>query len=252
MTSKNNLPISAGISGIIEVSATHWLDRIKTKQQELMLTGINKNLYETSINIYKCGGLKGLYVGILPRIIGIIPMRIAYWTTLIKINTYVENYKNSFVKCLMPGLIAGFVQTLLDNPIEVIKIKLMTKKQFDNNIHFDLKKLYVGFVPTVIRNSIFAISVSLSIQIFNNTENKFYAGAFGGLIGSFISQPFDVIKTELQRSKTTNQNNTTFRTLLKLGKNPYNLWKGGSLRSVIAFLNMGIGFYSLNFFQKII
>lgn len=261
IVSNYKLPISAGLSGIAEVSVTHWLDRIKTKKQEYTLKGIKINLYDTLKNIYLSGGLGNFYIGILPRLIGIFPMRMVYWTTIIKMNKYVENYTSN-IKYIMPGLVAGSVQTLIDNPIEVLKIKLMTKQtesvcvnnSFESNFN-KLKKLYTGFTPTILRNSIFAVVVSSFVQqCGTKTDNKFLIGAIGGFIGSVLSQPFDVVKTELQRTnknilnKSTHNMLTTFVKIIK--KNPLDLWSGGLMRSILAFANMGVGFYTLSFIQK--
>lgn len=254
MTSKKcNLVISSGISGIVEVSATHWLDRIKTKQQEQMLIGINKNLYQTLKNIYSIEGLRGFFVGIIPKFVGVIPIRTIYWTTIVQMNLFVKDHNtNLIIKNLVPGLVAGSVQTILDNPIEVLKIRLMTNtnNKVDSKVNFNfnnLKSLYVGFLPTILRNSIFAIIVASSIQKFGTKkENKFLAGAIGGFFGSVLSQPFDVVKTEMQRFKTI-KNLSMSQTMINIGKhNPLHLWSGGSMRASIAFLNMGIGYYVMD------
>lgn len=246
------LPLAAGVSGIIEVFATHWIDRIKTKMQEITLKGTTSNLKSATKNIYLTSGLGGFYSGIIPRLMGIVPMRVMYWTTMVKMNLLVEN-QSVLIKYIAPGLISGAVQTLLDNPIEVIKIRLMTKGPVDtkNGFPINIKTLYAGFIPTIIRNSIFAVAVASIVKKYEQ-ENKFLIGAVGGLVGSILSQPFDVIKTELQRHKTINvQNKSAIEMLSIIAKeHPLRLWTGGSMRCALGFLNMGIGFYTLEHIQK--
>lgn len=254
------LPISAGFSGIIEAGSTHWLDRIKTKMQELTLDKKSGNIMNATKSIYLESGLSGFYLGIVPRIIGIVPMRVIYWSTMVKMNSMVVN-SSHIVQYILPGLVAGSVQTILDNPIEAIKIQLMTrgknkKEQLNITTFSDVKKLYIGFMPCLIRNTIFAVVVASSVKKFGQKqENKFLAGAIGGFVGSVLSQPFDVIKTELQRCKTNNTkikiNTNTFKMLYDIAKNnPRELWSGGSMRCTLAFLNMGIGFHTLGHIHK--
>lgn len=246
MNQQFGLPLSAGLSGVIEVLSTHWIDRIKTKTQELVLTGSSVNFSGTIKNIYSTSGITGFYTGIVPRLVGIIPMRMTYWTTMIKMNGLVEN-QNLMIKSFAPGLIAGFAQTLLDNPIEMLKTQLMTNNKVKKL--FNVRTLYKGFVATLVRNQIFAIIVAISISGCENKTNKFWAGACGGFIGSILSQPFDVIKTEIQRSNSTSTSITDI--LRRVGKFPLKLWSGGTTRCSMAFLNMGIGFYALGHIQKL-
>lgn len=263
------MPLSAGISGIIETSLTHPIDSIKTKIQEISLDKNFKHKcssLEAIKIIYSQNKLSGFYSGITPKIIGIIPMRMIYWSTMAKMNKITKN-QSGFFKYIVPGFVAGFVQTFVDTPIETIKIKLMTSNN-DKNIYSQLfkfeniKKIYSGFCPNVIRNCIFAIVVASSVKVYgqnddkHNKYNKFFVGAMGGFVGSFLSQPFDVIKTELQRCKNndntlqTIQNiKTTNKSMFKifmtiLKTNPCHLWSGGTMRCTLAFFNMGIGFYS--------
>ena len=252
------LPISAGISGIIESIATHPIDRIKTKIQEISLETKTKCNITSAINIiYKQNKISGFYSGLVPKIIGMVPMRTIYWTSMTKMNQIVEN-KHQIVKYIFPGLVAGSIQTIVDTPIEVMKIQLMTKKiheKSNNKINLNtIKNLYSGFYPNLMRNCIFAISVASTIKLFGNKkENTFIAGATGGLIGSIISQPFDVAKTELQRCKNNNQsrpNKQTFQIMKNIATTNFSqLWAGGSMRCCLAFFNMGIGYYSLEFIK---
>jgi len=53
-----------------------------------------------------------------------------------------------------------------------------------------------GFIATCYRNSIFASCVSLNFnRTYNNDIDKRITSTVTGLLGSFMSQPFDYIKT---------------------------------------------------------
>jgi hypothetical protein len=226
--------------------------------QELTLENKNGSFRNATKIIYNDHGLIGFYSGITPRLIGIIPMRIVYWTTMIKMNTLVINEK-PIIKYLLPGLIAGSIQTIIDNPIEILKIQLMTKEKHIKLKINNIKNLYVGFTASLLRNSIFAIVVSSIVNVNTNyfkNDNKFIVGAFGGLLGSILSHPFDTIKTELQRFKNIQTLSTTsintFDVFFKIIKNnPKKLWAGMEMRCLLAFFNMGIGFYTLELVNKL-
>ena len=236
----NNICMISGLSGIIEVCASHPLDTIKTKIQDNELKNIKMNIYQTIKNIYKTNGLSGFYTGITSRLIGIIPMRTIYWTSMDYSNKIIEN-KNDYIKYIFPALFIGTCQTIIDNPIEVIKIKLMTSD--DKKINYN--NLFKGFTPTLTRNIVFCFFVNNSIRI--NNENKFMAAGIGGLVGSIISHPFDIIKTEMQRCNG-NKENKNFILLLKnyILNNPKLLFKGVCVRSLLSMVNMSIGFTFFN------
>lgn len=248
------LPLSAGLSGVIEVLMTHPIDRVKTKIQEMVLEKKTNCTINQAINlIYNQNKFSSFYFGLVPKIIGVIPMRIIYWSSMSIMNVHVKN-SQPIVKYIVPGFVAGSIQTLIDTPTEAIKIQLMTRTNHIESNHikqnnFTISKLYNGFVPNLIRNCIFAVSVASFVNIFGEKkENKFIAGATGGLIGSILSQPFDVLKTELQRCKKNNELNnlTSLNIFLNTAKNnPLQLWSGSTMRCTLAFFNMGIGFYSL-------
>jgi len=73
-------------------------------------------------------------------------------------------------------------------------------------------------------------------------EYPFAAGAVGGFIGSVISQPFDVVKTEMQRFRGDSKNGmmTIFSDIYR--RNPAELFTGTIMRGTMGFVNMGVGF----------
>jgi hypothetical protein len=238
--------ISGSLSGLIEVSLTHPLDRIKTKLQENALEHKNISLRTTIKDLY----IKNdFYRGFVPRIIGIIPMRLTYWGTLITMNDITKD-KSNVIKYIVPGLVAGTFQTPVDNIIEVIKIKLMTKNK--NVIDSSTKSIFhiynKGFFACLTRNIIFAIPVGISTRS-HLFDSPFVSGAVGGIIGSILSHPFDVLKTEKQRCG--NKYNKYIDVIKDIYKyNPVKFWSGISMRTTLGCVNMGIGFLAFEYINK--
>jgi len=229
--------ISGAISGFIEVPTTHPLDLIKTKLQQESQLGNKVNIIKLAKNIYISQGISGFYIGIVPRIIGVVPMRLTYWSTqYYSTNYFLNNNINLYQSVLCGGIIGGICQTTLDNPLEVVKTRMITS---NTNFLQSIKPPYPGFYITLARNSIFAVTVNMAIA--NKKENKpiynFMLGATGGFLGSIISQPLDYIKTEVQRS-ISKQNSNIYEIL---NNNPSILMKGWYPRAFLGFMNMGIG-----------
>jgi len=232
--------IAGSISGIVEVLVSHPIDRIKTEMQTLALTNSNSTIRSAIKNIHAVDGINGFYSGIIPRVGGIIPMRLTYWGTMRTMNNVTQN-QHPLIKYIVPGFATGCLQTVVDNPIEVLKVKLMTGAKT-----VKLNTLYDGFSPCLGRNIIFAIPVGVCTKMFGS-DHSFLAGATGGFIGSIISQPFDVIKTEMQRhskNKIVKSQKEIFMDIYK--KNPINLWAGVTMRATLGCVNMGVGFFVLD------
>ena len=153
------------ISSITEVVITQPIDVIKTLKQN----GIAP--------IYK---FKNLYAGVTPRLYGNIPSLTMFLFSQSYLDSKMDMQK-PYNKLFLP-LIAGFTQTLIDNPIEVIKInQIMGIKDF---------AFSKGFVPHYFKNVILIGSVYHSRKYAENNLHSDYSnfngiiGAIGGLIGT--------------------------------------------------------------------
>lgn len=236
--------IAGGLSGLIEVSATHWIDNIKTKQQEAKLTG--QQFKFLKINP------RTLYTGYVPRLVGVVPMRIVFWGTMKTANQSLETYKiNPAVKGLLAGGFAGGCQSIIDNPIEVAKVRLITGGKSS------IKELYRGFTPTLTRNILFAGILSSMIQCSTTSTSskfeQFQSGAIGGVFASILTQPFDVIKTDFQRSKIQrNGHPSMIETFIKISrKNPSNLFAGLVPRAILSCATMSVGYVAFSYLSQL-
>ena len=259
-STSTSLLYPALVSSVIENCITHPIDVIKIHKQT------NTPL------IYN---FKTLYKGFSPRAIGNIPSRTIFLFTqdylqncIVRFNNDETNFNNNknnkhnkhnknnkhnkinkITQALIIPFYSGLAQTLVDTPVEVLK---MNKIMYINNIN-----PYKGFLPHFGRNLIFVFFVynfkqfggggycgnkvlenekgsgGNGIVSSNNNFNlqtAFY-GAIGGLVGSYFSHPLDTIKTCIQ----TNRNYDYFKAKEYM--------RGGHLRAGMSMINIFISLY---------
>ena len=210
---------ASSIASTIEVLASHPIDVFKTRRQY--------NPKFTITDFIKLS-FKNKYRGIVPRLIGVSPMRMTFWPSIDYANSNIQHK----YKYVLAGMFGGFMQTFIDTPIEYTKIQSIYNKKIY------LRRIYNGYFPNCLRNMVFAVSLNICNKCDDLPDNKFIRGGIGGFLGSLISQPLDYWKTQRQINPYY-----TFKTsCLK------NIMKGGASRASMGFINMGIGslvFYTL-------
>jgi hypothetical protein len=224
------------ISSIIETTITHPIDVIKIHKQTSKPILYNFNT---------------LYSGYIPRSIGNIPSRTIFLFSQDYLHNYFNNKNrqvNKNIQSILIPFIAGFSQTLVDTPVEVLKMNKIMK--IKNNLQNNL--LYKGFIPHFYRNFIFVLCVYNCKQLSNNKNLQYLQnsstqssstktalfGAVGGIIGSYTSHPLDTIKTCIQ----TNRNYDNF--IMK------DFFKGCHLRAGMGMINMFISLYVFELLKK--
>ena len=225
---------SALISSFIEIIFTHPLDVYKVIYQQ------NPNY---SFSNYMKTNIQFKYRGIIARTFGIIPMRTTFWISQDIAKENIPKYNKYFYYSSV-GSFTSFFQTIIDTPIENIKISKINNSRIKKNV----KQLYRGFYPNYLRNSIFATSVFTCNELGDTYNiNRFISGATGGCIGSLLSQPIDYIKT-LQQSGYK----ITYKEFLF---NPYhrsNCMTGWFQRASMSFISMGVGSFMFCFCKQYI
>ena len=152
---------------------------------------------------------------------------------------------------VIAGTIAGTAQTIIDTPIEVMKIRLITNKGVNSNIN--LKNMFTGFTPTLFRNVKFAAIFNCCSNYSTNNTNieRFTNGAVAGFTASVISHPWDVVKTELQRtnSKTKSSISFIYNTMLT---NPLIFTSGMLPRAILSCCTMSVSFVTFLYINEIL
>lgn len=225
--------ISGALSGVIEVSTTHWIDNLKVRIQYANLS------YNKPITKYDMS-FRNLYWGFIPRIIGIIPMRTVFWGAQTYFNDIINKDKFGNFKYFVAGYCAGTIQGIVHTPIELIKTKTITNK----GISIKNSNIFRGLTSTVYRDALFC-GIFNHIVKNNKDKNDFIAGGFAGIIASIISHPLDVVKTEIQKINSKSDN--TIKIFLNMCKTPSIMLSGIIPRMALSFCTMSVGYVSFTF-----
>ena len=130
---EGNKLIAGGISGLLEITATHPMHMIKTRLQQS--------------NRVRNFSIRNLYTGYTPRIMGVVPMRCVYWSVMNECNQFFKS--KTLPIFFLSGVITGAAQSCIDTPIEFLKIQAIAKIKVNHSI-------FRGFTSTVTRNMYFA------------------------------------------------------------------------------------------------
>ena len=197
-----------GIVGGVAILVGHPFDTIKVRMQ----TGSKyKGCLDCFNNIIKYEGIRGLYSGIIPPLIGQSIFRSSVFFTNYYIKDYFYNYNKKELNpyhYFIAGGISWGVGTIFECPFDIIK----TNKQLGNIYNFNIKNLYNGFNIHLLRN---ILGGSIQLGIFDNSRiylskykninvdnlslfNNIILGGISGVIFWSIIYPIDVIKSNIQ------------------------------------------------------
>lgn len=243
--------ILGGISGIFESFFSHPFDFYKVKNQEAILK--NKKidpLLKYLYNNIKIKGFTSIYVGITPKLMNIFPSRLTFWGVQGTSINYLSKYENNEKKIyIYSGLITGALQTFVESPFEVIKTKQIFKvndnKKFNKNL---IKNSFNGIEWPIMRNSIFCSSICLSNNLTKdrNDLELFLCNSGTGFISSILTQPLDFMKTKYQSSSYP----VRFSIIKEIKEHKGLIMRGAFPRGYVASINMGVGSFFFNKFDK--
>lgn len=239
--------ILGGISGIFESFFSHPFDFYKLKNQEAIFK--NKKIDPLLTYLYKNIKKKGIptvYVGIMPKLMNIFPSRLTFWGVQGTSINYLSKYENNEKKVyIYSGLITGALQTLVESPFEVIKTKQIFKITGNKNL---IKNSFNGIEWPILRNSLFCSSICLSNNLTKdrNDLERFICNSTTGFISSIITQPLDFMKTKYQSSSYP----IRYSLIKEIKENKRLIMRGAFPRGYVASINMGVGSFFFNKFDK--
>ncbi|KAL9001207.1 MAG: hypothetical protein Q9169_000391 [Polycauliona sp. 2 TL-2023] len=137
------VPICGGVAGAVSGLVSCPLDVIKTKLQAQggfqipkdkvkLTTAAYRGVYGTAARIWGEEGVRGMYRGLGPMLLGYVPTWAVYLTVYNKAQTFFRTKTdNRFLANVYASLSGGACSTMATNPIWVIKTRLMA--QSNNN-----------------------------------------------------------------------------------------------------------------------
>lgn len=234
---KPNLPkkfLIGGMSGMFTSTIIHPMDTVKVRIQltgEMGTSAVNANPFSMGRTIFKEGGVRAFYPGLsaaLTRQCLYGTIRIGAFNSAL---TVFEERNGGeplpFYQKAMIGLTTGGVAAMASNPADMALIRMQAdgrlppeKRIGYRNAADALRRISVeegtlalwrGAQPTVIRAmvmncgmlSCYAQSKEYLGEIYGPKSMITYAGSaiVGGFFASFMSQPFDFIKTRILKQK---------------------------------------------------
>lgn len=239
--------INGGLAGMAATTCVQPIDMIKVRLQlagEGASTGPKPSAFGVTRDIIAGGKVLDLYTGLsagLLRQAVYTTARMGFFDTFVKAlskNAESSNRKISFYERAGAGLAAGGIAAMFGNPADLALIRMQSDglKPVEKRANYKsvvdalfriakgegITALWAGSFPTVVRAmalnvgqlAFFSESKS-QIQQHTNLSARsqtFAASGIAGFFASFLSLPFDFIKTRLQKQQRDPQT----------GKLPYN------------------------------
>ncbi|SCU87675.1 LAMI_0D07030g1_1 [Lachancea mirantina] len=217
------------VAGCIGATLVYPIDLIKTRMQAQRNFSQYKNSLDCIRKIFAREGIRGIYSGLGPQLIGVAPEKAIKLT----VNDYTRNllmdqYGHIAASLeILAGASAGACQVIFTNPLEIVKIRMQVRSEYASEVahskmdalavlkSLGFRGLYRGVGACLLRDVPFSAIyfptyAHLKKDFFNhdpNDKNKrpklktwelLLAGGLAGMPAAFLTTPFDVIKTRLQ------------------------------------------------------
>ncbi|KAI8883042.1 mitochondrial carrier [Backusella circina FSU 941] len=220
--------IAGAGAGLVSAIVTCPLDVVKTRLQNQGKTEPGVRVYKGTVGtltrIWHEEGIRGLYRGLGPTILGYLPTWAIYFTAYDYCKShwgYSIGHDKEWALHIVSAMSAGATSTCLTNPLWVIKTRLMTQNErtayrYKSTINAfatiareeGFKGFYKGFGPSLIGISHVGIQFPLYEKlkvVFHVREDKssgstsiLLASALSKMSASIATYPHEVIRTRLQ------------------------------------------------------
>ncbi|KAK5778329.1 NAD+ transporter PWA37_000421 [Arxiozyma heterogenica] len=236
--------ISGALAGFLSGIMVCPLDVTKTRLQVQGLDGAENPYYKgvvgTMNTIVKDEGIKGLYKGLIPILLGYFPT----WTIYFSVYEFSKDFYprlfpgSDFVSHSCSAITAGAVSTTLTNPIWVIKTRLMLQSnlgpystQYYGTIDAfrciwnqeGIRAFYRGLVPSLL--GLFHVAIHFPVyeklklkfkcySLKDNNVNRGHseihlpnliaASSVSKMIASGLTYPHEILRTRMQLKSSNN------------------------------------------------
>lgn len=260
------------LTGFIEAIICYPTELVKTTLQLQSKTNPQyKGMLDCGVKVFQTHGIKGLYAGAGPLIVGSSGKQAARWTayTTVADQFRDEKGKISLVHNMFAGVCAGASEAILAvTPMETIKTRVadgqrkgtgMYKGSFDATIKIIRSEgpmgIYRGVVPTIMKQSTnqmvrFPVQAGFMTMFVGEDPVKRanplwngLAGAMAGAVSVLVTMPQDTVKTRMQGEDAKLYKGTVdcFKQILK-NDGPAFFFAGTLPRLVRVSLDVGITF----------
>lgn len=218
------------VAGCIGATIVYPIDLVKTRLQAQRSASQYKNSIDCFMKIFSKEGIRGLYSGLGPQLMGVAPEKAIKLTVndFMRKSLSDKSGKLSLIQEIAAGASAGACQVIFTNPLEIVKIRLQVRSEYvTENLaraqdtalgivkSFGITGLYRGICACLMRDVPFSAIyfptyAHIKRDIFNfdpqddtkrsrlKTWELLLAGGLAGMPSAFLTTPFDVIKTRLQ------------------------------------------------------
>lgn len=214
---------TAGMGGII---AVYPVDVVKTRMQHSRAA---TSAVQVVTNVFRREGVLSFYKGLGPQLCGTIPDKAVSLATREFVKGFFAD-PNAFVPSLTSAAISGVAQSVVMNPVEIVKVRM----QIDSSLNavgvareLGLAGVYRGYSACLSRDVAFAATYFtlydaakrwLRIEDGTSLGWSMVAASTAGIPAAFLSTPLDVLKTRMQsRSATTHTLRDTYRQVASEG-----------------------------------
>ncbi|ONH67841.1 Mitochondrial aspartate-glutamate transporter AGC1 [Cyberlindnera fabianii] len=271
------------IAGAIGATIVYPIDLIKTRMQAQRAL-VYKNSIDCFIKVLSKEGIRGLYSGLGPQLVGVAPEKAIKLTVNDMARSFFTNKITKKIEWpfeVLSGATAGACQVIFTNPLEIVKIRLqvqgdyaVSERQGAMTIvrQLGLRGLYKGVAACLLRDVPFSAIyfptyAHIKKDMFNydpadkdrrhqlKTWELLVSGGLAGMPAAFLTTPCDVIKTRLQvaaKKGETQYNGIfhAFKTILK-EESARSFFKGGAARVLRSSPQFGFTLAAYEIFQSL-
>lgn len=250
--------------GVTVVVSAHPFDTIKTKMQAQK--GFeNSSMVNTFVRTFKAEGLKGLYRGWVPPLIGSGIYRSIQFSKFEAVYTFLDNdfgrTKIPFshgveFRVVLAGIASGTARSVIETPLEYAKIKRQMGETWE------LRKCYTGMGITWMRActlmpTYFIVFDSLrrhNDELFrSNMMGPFIASGISSVLGWWVCWPLELIKCQIQADYMGEKKMSIFqrlRFIVREHGGVLALYRGIMPGSIRSFIGNGTGMIVMQYAQK--
>ncbi|KAG5994098.1 hypothetical protein E4U43_003320 [Claviceps pusilla] len=219
------------LAGAFGAFMVYPIDLVKTRLQNQRGAQPGQRLYKNSIDCFqkviRNEGIRGLYSGVLPQLVGVAPEKAIKLTVNDLVRGYFSDGKQqgriTLGAEILAGASAGGCQVVFTNPLEIVKIRLQVQGEVAKTVEGTPKRsamwivrnlglvgLYKGASACLLRDVPFS---AIYFPTYSHLKKDFFgespakklgilqlltAGAIAGMPAAYLTTPCDVIKTRLQ------------------------------------------------------